>query len=552
MARTIRTCSLAIAAVLAALAPVEGAGAAFVRSSASTFVAARAAANAGDARRAALLYASLAAADPGNRVIASRALGQAILGGDMALALRLATAAAPTDRAPDARLLLAAEALKSGAPTDAMIAAWPPEMAFIKPFVRAWGLSGRRDWRGAVAELDKVGPDNMLAPVVAEHKVLILLAAGRVREAQPLIPQALAKAGGRADRLRIVFAHGLAREGERQAGMALLQGRDATLSRAAAILGADRRPDHLVAAPAQGFSELLAALAIMLGQAESRSLPLALVQIARYADPANPEVAVLLGLILGQSERGDDALAVLRSVPSASPFASEAADAEIRILLRASRREEVLARAQAFVADGGASAEDWSRLGDVFDAMERHGDAAEAYGKALRLVEAGGPGPEPWSLHLLRGAALEQAERWPEAEKALEAAHALAPDNPVVLNYLGYARLERGEQLDEAEALIARASSLAPDDASITDSLGWAQFKRGKLQDAIATLQRAAAADPAQAEIHEHLGDALYVAGRKYEARFAWNAALVTAEDEVKQRVEAKIAGGLTPKTAAP
>ena len=89
----------------------------------------------------------------------------------------------------------------------------------------------------------------------------------------------------------------------------------------------------------------------------------------------------------------------------------------------------------------------------------------------------------------------------------------IAPDQPLILNFLGYAKLERGEDLDAAEAMIRKASELAPDDASITDSLGWAQFKRGKVDEAIETLQRAATKDPAQAEIHEHLGDALFTLG---------------------------------------
>jgi len=100
--------------------------------------------------------------------------------------------------------------------------------------------------------------------------------------------------------------------------------------------------------------------------------------------------------------------------------------------------------------------------------------------------------------------------------------------------------------------MIRKASELAPDDASITDSLGWAQYKRGKIADAIATLQTAAEKDPDQAEIHEHLGDALFSSGRRFEARFAWNAALVTAEDKTAARVKAKLASGLTPANAAP
>ena len=127
-----------------------------------------------------------------------------------------------------------------------------------------------------------------------------------------------------------------------------------------------------------------------------------------------------------------------------------------------------------------------------------------------------------------------------------------APNEPLILNFLGYAKLERGEDLDGAEAMIRKASALAPDDASITDSLGWAVYKRGRTKEAIEILTRAAKGDPAQAEIHEHLGDALYKAGNKYEARYAWSAALVTAEDDVAKRLNAKIEAGLTPATAAP
>jgi Flp pilus assembly protein TadD len=128
----------------------------------------------------------------------------------------------------------------------------------------------------------------------------------------------------------------------------------------------------------------------------------------------------------------------------------------------------------------------------------------------------------------------------------------MAPEEPLVLNFMGYAKLTHGEDLDSAEAMIRKASELAPDDASITDSLGWALFKRGRVDEAIDVLQKAAVTDPAQAEIQEHLGDALYSAGRKFEARFAWQAALATADEEETARLKTKIAGGLTRETAAP
>jgi Flp pilus assembly protein TadD len=153
---------------------------------------------------------------------------------------------------------------------------------------------------------------------------------------------------------------------------------------------------------------------------------------------------------------------------------------------------------------------------------------------------------------LLQASALQDANRWPEAKATLQRGLALAPNQPLLLNFLGYSKLERGEDTDAAEAMIKKASELAPEDASIIDSLGWAMFKRGKTADAITTLQRAAEKDPDQAEIQEHLGDALYKSGRRYEARFAWNAALVTAEDDIATRVKAKLASGLTTANAAP
>jgi Flp pilus assembly protein TadD len=155
-------------------------------------------------------------------------------------------------------------------------------------------------------------------------------------------------------------------------------------------------------------------------------------------------------------------------------------------------------------------------------------------------------------LWLLRGGALDEAGRWPEAKAALEQAHKLAPDQPLVLNYLGYAQLERRENLAEAERLIREASRLQPDNFAITDSLGWAHYIRGNLVSAIELLERAAAGEPSDPAINEHLGDAYYSAGRRYEARYAWEAALLYAEDEDAKRLRAKIDAGLTPTLAAP
>jgi tetratricopeptide (TPR) repeat protein len=299
------------------------------------------------------------------------------------------------------------------------------------------------------------------------------------------------------------------------------------------------------------FSELLLALAVELNKLRNRSMPIALSQVARFTAPENSSASVMLGVFLDSRGRLEESLTALRSVSADDPLAAQARDAEVRALVDAKREQEALGVAQRALARSGAGVSDYARLGDVFAALKRYNEAADAYGRALQLVQQGKP-EERWPMLLLRASALEDAGRWSEARQALGAALALAPNEPLILNFLGYAKLERGEDLDAAEAMIRRASSLDPDNASITDSLGWAVYKRGRLKEAIEILTRAAKGDPAQAEIHEHLGDALYKAGSRYEARYAWRAALVTADEEIATRVRAKIETGLTSATAAP
>lgn len=557
MAPIIRTCSAAfLAALLLASTPAEAKRTDSEEATRfSTFVGARAAALSGDLRRSALLYASLAESEPANEVVANRAMSGAIASGDIALALRLAGRRPPSQLEVDARLLLAADQLARGNEKEAIallrMEGGGADLAFLAPIVEAWRAAERRD-PAAVGFLDQVPGRSAVAPHLAEHRALILLRLRKGAEAEPVARLAIGAAGRREARVRIALADGYMRLKDRERALAMLKGEDPALYAARRLVESGKRPGAGIDEPAEAFSELLLALALDLGRTEARSLAIAMVQIARHAAPANPHAPVLLGLLLDARGRDDHALAVLRSVPDESFFLSDARDAEIRNLLRARRLEEGLARAQAFVADSPHQAGDFARLGDVLSEMGRHSEAADAFGQALSLVQAGGPGPEVWVLQLLRGGELEQAERWAEAKASLEASLALAPDNPLVLNYLGYAKLERGENMDRAEQLIAKASKLAPENASITDSLGWAQFKRGRVEEAIATLQSAAIKDPGQAEIHEHLGDALYTAGRKFEARHAWNAALITAEDDVRSRIQAKIDAGLSPATAAP
>ena len=522
----------------------------------STYVEARAAEMDGDESRSARLFAAMAMADPADRTIARRAIATAIQSGQADLAISLARDI-PADQLPvDARLMLAADSLRQGREKDAVAAlekgTTSTEVDLFAPLVKAWERTARGKEDG-VEILSQMSAASPLAPIANEQKAAMLFALRKTDDALVFARKALVQSGtgGRNTRLRLAYADSLLGAKRQEDALTMLQGNDEALVAARARIAAGQPLGMAMETPAAGFAEMLLALAIDLSRDDNKALPIALTQVARHANPANSEATILLALLQDGDGRPDDALALLRTVPADDLLVGEALDVETRILGDKGDYQRALGRAQVAVQAPGAGPHDYGRLANVLGDMERHTEAAAAYGEAIARTERGS-NAQLWTLHLLRAASLEQAGRWGEAKAELETAMKLEPENPLLLNFLGYGKLERGEDLDLAEAMIRKASALRPDDASITDSLGWALFKRGRTDEAIETLTRAAAGDPTQAEIHEHLGDALYTAGRRIEARFSWHAAMLTAEDKVKARIENKLDSGLTAATAAP
>jgi tetratricopeptide (TPR) repeat protein len=473
----------------------------------------------------------------------------------MDLALSLTGKIPPANLSTDARLLLVANAVKQRRVDQAL--PWlnqtgkNGDLTFLAPLLNAWGAAERGDQQRALASLNQIRANSLLGPLRNEEQALILLKFRRTVEAEPFARRAIGSAGGRETRVRLALADGFLAAGDRARAAAMVDGIGSDSSPAVQRILSGKPSGEAIGTTAEALSSVLTAFGAELARLQRGVPPIGLVQIARYADPRNSGATALLALLLDSDDRSDEALALLATVPPSDSLISQVRDVQVRILTKEKRFNEAYAIAAAAARDGG-SMNDYSRLGDVLEAMDRHVEAADAFERAAALANQQGLKSELWPLLLLQANALEEANRWPEAKAALQQALAIAPDQPLLLNFLGYAQLERGENMEAAEAMIRKASQLAPDDASITDSLGWAQFKRGKVQEAIDTLQRAAEKDPDQAEIQEHLGDALYKSGRRFEARFAWHAALVTAEDEIAARVKAKLASGLTTANAAP
>jgi tetratricopeptide (TPR) repeat protein len=184
-------------------------------------------------------------------------------------------------------------------------------------------------------------------------------------------------------------------------------------------------------------------------------------------------------------------------------------------------------------------------LGNILRAHKLYAEAIPYYDQALALV----PKPERrhWVYYYARGTSYERLKNWSAAEGDLEKALQLYPDQPLVLNYLGYSWVDQGRNLKEGMAHIEKAVALKPDDGYIVDSLGWAHYMQGNFAEAVRYLERAVELKPDDPVLNDHLGDALWRVGREREARFQWDQALsLKPEPEDEAKIKKKIESGLT------
>jgi tetratricopeptide (TPR) repeat protein len=518
----------------------------------SSYAQARAAASDGAFDQASAGFAAALAADPDNEVIAGQALTHAVIAGDWPLALRSARVLERRESMlPDARFLLVAEAFRNrdwraaGRQIDAIER--EQLFAFAVPVLRAWLAYGSR--RGdPLSFLPEGDAASVAAGYAAEQRPLLLVAMRRPEGARLLIESSAENP--RAAHFRIAAAATMLRR-DRQGALALLQGDEAPIVAARELVQAGRALPGGIDNAAAGMAEVLVRLALDMHSQDLTAVASSFARIATWAAPENGQAWLIAAELFGQQDRRDTAVALLANVRPGDPYSAAARDQRIRLLVQDGEGARALAEAEAEATAPAADVADMVRLGDVLVDQDRPADAARAYARALELRGTGDGAFPEWALWLFRGGAHDQADDWPEARAALQRAYSLAPDQPLVLNYLGYAQLVRRENMAEAERLVREAHRLAPDNAAITDSLGWALYLKGELPEAIQLLEQAAEGEPADVEINEHLGDAYFTAGRRTEARFAWRAALVNADGADDARLRTKIDTGLTPQLAA-
>jgi Flp pilus assembly protein TadD len=506
-------------------------------------------ASADDQADAANRYFSAALAGPDRSDVARRAFDVALAAGGTPRAVQLARQLAATGSADsEVSLVLLADAINRRDWTAATKAragiASAGYATVLEPIVAAWMLHAQGDHDAALARLDPALLKGFARSYVAEQRAHMLAANGDFETAS--LAYGDLRAGTRSGfaLLRLGEADALAMAGDTATALRRLEGDDPSLVAARRKLDAGRRIGALAPDARHGLGWTMARLATDLSREQPTDLALV---FARVATMLSPDVAanwLVLGDVLAAGDRNAAALQALDRVPADDPMVAAARGRQAEVLEAMGRDTDAGALLAAAAEAPDAGPEAWLRLGDWHRRADRFAEAAVAYERAIAVANTAGA--DDWGLYFLRGTMKERLGDWPGAEADLRAALQRAPDEPVVLNYLGYSLLDRGVTGAEPAALIDRAAKLRPGDGGITDSLGWSQFRAGRFADAVTTLEKAATLEPGDPAIIDHLGDAYWQTGRRIEARFRWQAALALEPDaKLQAALQQKLAVGL-------
>ena len=272
-------------------------------------------------------------------------------------------------------------------------------------------------------------------------------------------------------------------------------------------------------------------------------------RMAQALRPDHIDAVLLTAELLENLERYELATEAYDTVPRTSPAFHAAEMGRAEALRRSGRTDAAVEVLKQLTESHGDIPMVHITLGDTLRGLEQYDDAIPAYDKALELI--GTPDESHWIVFFARGIAHERTDQWPNAESDFRQALTLRPEQPQVLNYLGYSFLEMQENLDEALDLIERAVALRPDSGYIIDSLGWGLYRMGRYPEAVGHMERAVELMPIDPIVNDHLGDVYWAVGRHREAEFQWHRALsfitdqTSADDVDPDRIRRKLEVGL-------
>jgi len=525
----------------------------------STYLAARFAADDHDHGQAAHYFGQALSDDPSNASLLQMSFFYATTSGDFEASGKYAQAviaASPDDRA--ARLALAVIDFKHKDYADVRkqlsLSAKGPFTTLTLSLFDAWAAAAVHDTAGMQKDIQALLGQKGAEGMAAFHAALMEDYLGDATLAEAAYKKALSS-GAPTPRVLEAYGRFLERQ-DRGAEAAKLyqahidEGGLASVTRPGlARIAAGEKPEPLIRTPADGAAEALFGIAASLTDAQSADDSILFLRMALYLRADLGLGQILLADRFESLHKFDQAITIYHGIETISPYYRMA---QIQAALdeqRLGKNDAAIADLKKLIASDPKDSEAWVALGDTYRATDKFAEAVDAYDQVEKTVPH--LSRRDWPTFYARAMAKEKLKQLDGSEADIQLALKLSPEQPELLNYLGYSWVDRGRNIPQALTMLEKARSLRPYDGYIVDSVGWAYYQLGRYDDAAKTLEAAVLLVPGDPTINEHLGDALWRAGRHIDARFQWSHALTIADDETdKAELEKKLKSGLAEKPA--
>jgi tetratricopeptide (TPR) repeat protein len=515
-----------------------------------------------DASAAAAYYRAALRADPGNKELLDRAFLSLLASGEVEEAVRLAEKIIQTDKTDRiARLALGVRSIKQkqyqAARQHLAQSVRGPITDLAATLLSGWASYGTNEGRSAVEAIDKLSGPDWYGLFKDMHAGLILELSGNKKEAGKRLERAH-KLDPSDLRLVEAYSGWAARNGAKDDALKTIDAYQKLVPRHPLILATSdvikrgERPALIVGSPQEGAAEALYGMGTWISRRGGEDLGLVYLQLALYLQPTHPLALIALADLYSAVKKPELAIKLYERVPANSPMRRNA-NIQLAIDLDGlDRTEEARKLLDKLVAEQPKDVEAILALGNILRGRKKYAECGEVYSKGIATIAQ--PQKSDWLVFYFRGICLERARQWDKAEADLQKALELFPEQPQVLNYLGYSWVDQGVNLDDGMRMIRRAVEQRPEDGYIIDSLGWAYYRIGQYDEAVKHLERAVELKPEDPTINDHLGDVYWRIGRLTEARFQWSHAKdLKPEPEDLPKIEEKLKTGLSdiPSSAA-